>query len=389
MKRSVQVLVWLYGRLLSLYPQQYRAEYGEELQAVFGLVANEATQQGTFSVIRLGWRELRDLPGAAIREHWQERIKSIRRRKMKTKMSVSPPFEPASWREGLATTTPFLLLGLTSLVHYLAYSLNPTPPRWLGIIRFGLPLISILLLAILGVIKGLPRWSLPYAGLAGSFISMGFTDYTINRILHFWAPWITLHSRGSWALRSVCNQGVTWLGLLGIVVFTVLISAGWRPLRPFYRRIRDDWTLLSFGMYGAALIGLLLTFDDYPYHGPYTAVASLLLAAGAWAYLRSARSWQRFLSLFAGVTLSMAVAATGKGIIYIYYWPGRRHFTWQTEVGSTVVLWGWLVAMILLPALLTLGLARTARLAGSGIPRAPARKEKKKNGNNIQTRIVA
>lgn len=274
---------------------------------------------------------------------------------MKTITSVLPTFEPGSWREGLATTTPFLLLGLTSLVHYLAYSLNPTPPRWLGIISgFGLYLISMLLLAILGVIKGLPRWSLPYAGLAGSFISMGFTDYTISRVLHFWGPWITLRSRGSWALRSVCNQGVTWLGLLGIVVFTVLISAGWRPLRPFYRRIRDDWTLLSFGMYGAALIGLLLTFDDYPYDGPYTAVASLILAACAWAYLQSVRSRKRFLSLFVGVTLSMAVAATGKGIIYIYHWPGRRLFTWQTEVGSTVVLWGWLVAMILSPALLTL-----------------------------------
>jgi len=73
MNQSTQILVRMYARLLSLYPQQYRAEYGEELQAVFGLVANEAAQQGMFSVIKLGWRELRDLPGAAIREHWQER----------------------------------------------------------------------------------------------------------------------------------------------------------------------------------------------------------------------------------------------------------------------------------------------------------------------------
>jgi hypothetical protein len=73
MKRSAQILVWIYARLLSLYPQQYRAEYGEELQIVFRLVVNEAAQRGRFSVIRLGWREMRDMPGAVIREHRRER----------------------------------------------------------------------------------------------------------------------------------------------------------------------------------------------------------------------------------------------------------------------------------------------------------------------------
>jgi hypothetical protein len=183
---------------------------------------------------------------------------------------------------------------------------------------------------------------------------MSFTDYTINGILHFWLPWITLHSRGSWVVRQICNQGVTWLGLLVVMVFTILIAAVWRPLRPFYRSIRDDWTLLSFGLYGAALVGLLLTFDDYPYDEPYTIVASLILAAGAWIYLRNTRSWRRFLALFTGLTLSMAVAATGKGIIYTTSWPGLRLFTWQTEVASTVIFWGWLVVVILTPALLTL-----------------------------------
>jgi hypothetical protein len=352
MRRSAQILVRMYARLLSLYPRQYRAEYGEELQAVFGLVVNEAAQQGMFSVIRLGWRELRDLPGAALREHWQER----RKRRMETKTSVSPTFEPASWREGLTATTPFLLWALASPVYYLAYSLNPTPPRWLGIgTGFRLYLISILLLFVLGLIKGLPRWFLPYAGLIGSFLSVGFTDVTINRVLHSWGPWVVLHLRGSWVVRSICNQGITWLGLLGVVVFTVLISVGWRPLRPFYRRIRDDWTLLSFGLYGATLMGLFVTFDDYPYDEPYVIVASLILAAGAWVYLRSAHIWKRFLALFAGVTLSMAVAAMGKGIIYIGpNWPGRRLFTWQTEVMSTVILWGWLVALISAPVLLGL-----------------------------------
>ena len=43
MKQSIQVLVWLYNRLLRLYPQQYRAEYGEELRTVFSLMVNETS----------------------------------------------------------------------------------------------------------------------------------------------------------------------------------------------------------------------------------------------------------------------------------------------------------------------------------------------------------
>ena len=84
-------------------------------------------------------------------------------------------------------------------------------------------------------------------------------------------------------------------------------------------------------------------------------VASLLLAGGAWVFLRSTYVWKRFLALFTGGTLSMAVAATGKGIIYTTQWPDRRLFTWQTEVGSTAILWGRpVVAVVLAPALLGL-----------------------------------
>jgi hypothetical protein len=87
-------------------------------------------------------------------------------------------------------------------------------------------------------------------------------------------------------------------------------------------------------------------------------VASLILAAGAWVYLRSAHLWQRALALFAAITLSMAVAATGRAILYAnpLLWPpaAPRSFTWQSEALCTVFLWGWLVAVVIAPALLRL-----------------------------------
>ena len=71
MKHSVQTLVWLYDLLLKLYPRQYRAEYGEEMRCVFRLIADETARQGALPLIRLSSRELFDLPGAVVREHWR------------------------------------------------------------------------------------------------------------------------------------------------------------------------------------------------------------------------------------------------------------------------------------------------------------------------------
>jgi hypothetical protein len=137
------------------------------------------------------------------------------------------------------------------------------------------------------------------------------------------------------------------------------MAAACRPLRPFYLRLRDDWTLLSFGLYGVMVVAVNVAFDDYPHPHKqlYIFVASLILTAGAGVYLRSAHLWRRALALFTGMTLAMAVAATGKAILYAnpLLWPREaRGFTWQSEVLCTVFLWGWLVAVVMAPALLGL-----------------------------------
>ena len=163
-----------------------------------------------------------------------------------------------------------------------------------------------------------------------------------------------------WIVRAVYGAGELWFVLLGITALIVLMAATLPPLRPFYFRIRDDWTLVSFGLYGATVLAVNMAFEDYPHPHKqlYIFVASLILVAGAWVYLRSAHLWQRSLALFGGITLSMAVAATGRAILYAnpLLWPraAPRSFTWQSEVLSTVFGWGLLVAVIMAPALLRL-----------------------------------
>jgi hypothetical protein len=285
---------------------------------------------------------------------------------MATKTSVLPSFEPGSWREWLAAMALFLLLALTSLLSYLHIAL----PLWVSWALFLVPL----LMFALGLIKGLPRWSLPYTGVIGLDLSWVFarrgTIMGINTrggVVGSLLRWTDRHfftllrpsASDPWIVRAVYGAGELWFVLLGIAAFAVLIAAACRPLRPFYWRLRDDWTLLSFGLYGATVMAVNMVFEDYPHPHKqlYIFVASLILVAGAWVYLRSAHLWQRSLSLFAGMTLAMAVAATGKAILYAnpLLWPrAARGFTWQSEVLCTVFLWGWLVAVVMAPALLEL-----------------------------------
>lgn len=50
MRTYLHVLHRFYGLLLKLFPQKYRQEYGEELQAVFGLSLDDAVAMGGFEV---------------------------------------------------------------------------------------------------------------------------------------------------------------------------------------------------------------------------------------------------------------------------------------------------------------------------------------------------
>ena len=296
---------------------------------------------------------------------------------METETSVPTTFEPAPWREGLAAIALFLLGALGCLLSWLHLVLPP----WLAI---GFLLYPLFMFA-LGLIKGLRRWFLPYAGLVGCQLGWALTTRgTIMGIdtragwigsllswtdrLLSWTDRLLVRPGDPWIVRAVYGAGRSWLGLLGLAVFAVLIIAAWRSLRPLYVRMRDDWTLLSFGLYGATLMAAFLTFEDYPSaRWPYTIVMLLILATGALVYLRSARPRQRALALFVAMALSMAVGAAGKAIIYAGpLWHGPyRTFTWQTEALSAVFLWGWLGVVVLAPALLGL-LPRPAKPLQTG-----------------------
>lgn len=305
MKRCAQILVRIYARMLALYPRRYRADYGEELQTVFSLVVNEAAQRGRLSVIRLGWRELRDLPAAVIREYRRER----RKRKMETSTSAQTGAERSSWGETLAGLWPFLFLGPVSVT--MAYLTMPAwfqyseEPKYLSIVF----VLSMLVGLGAGWAKGWPRWSYPYIGFAMVVGGLAIGGTVSSMVFTVGPEW------------PVLPQVLIAVGVFGLIVgILTLIARAWRPLHSLYRGIRQDWTRLSFGLFPAVLVIFgSVDLDEDPIFTLNVFVPSLIVLAGALVYLRSTTKVQRILALLVSLTLAVAVRVIGGKIFYGTY----------------------------------------------------------------------
>lgn len=70
MSGRVRLITKLYRVLLAFYPARFRAEFGDEMQAVFEAAMLEAEKTDGPRMLALFAREIRDWPGAVWREHW-------------------------------------------------------------------------------------------------------------------------------------------------------------------------------------------------------------------------------------------------------------------------------------------------------------------------------
>jgi hypothetical protein len=370
MNRCLHITQKLFELSLFAYPTAYRLAYGDELQAVFALEMQEAVQRGPFALLCFLVREAFALPGAVLDAHRQARSKAMAGRRL---WQVS--LERGSPREAAAALAPFVLLGAVPALLG-ALRLTARLPEWL-LIALAFSLLAAFLGAlVIGLANRAPRWCLPYCGLPLGIVSvfvvsewLSYGDHwalpswwtggrwAIDAVLDLLSRWNLQPSLSVtyWLLRQITYQGTLWIGLMIIPILVIVMAGILPPLRPLYVRLRADWTLLSFVLYGATLIMVFLTFDDYVNEDLYVLLATLLLAGGGWAYLHSRQPWQRLLSLLLGVALATATAATGKAILYTSPdWPGLRYFTWQTEAMSAVVEGVWMLLILTTPALLAL-----------------------------------
>jgi hypothetical protein len=201
-----------------------------------------------------------------------------------------------------------------------------------------------LLMFLVGVGKGMPRWSLPYLGFILSLLSV----YLFSGIIGIFIimPFRNLYDQRGF-LGDLVYGGIFWFGLLGAMILLAVMTR----FSSSFQRVRRDWTLLCFIVYGAIPFALALTFDEYANDEPFMLLTFLVLAAGAWFYLRSSDERKRFWALFGALALSMLIAAVGKAILVpTQTWPITINRSLAiSEAKHTIIAWGWLALTMLVP----------------------------------------
>ena len=330
-------LVQIYHYLLRLYPAEFLAEFGQEMEAVFSEAITEAHEKGFGSVLILFLRELRDLPSSL----WRE----LRRRRQDHKQTfalangIDGPgqWQPATVLETVVTILPFVLSGLLFFYEALVYAGITS-----GIMSYwGLRLYLVALAGFgVGWVKGFPRWSLGYVGLA-LVLSWGGVppDLATSRLRLF-------------DTTIVLNEFWGWRSLLAVVLMATLFCRSLDPLTGLAKSIWRDWSRLSFIFYGAlAWLTLAIVYDGKTWYDQVDKLpvdifkSALIFVIGVLFYLRLRSPMQRALALLGAFSLPWLINVAIGAII-----DGRVDVGWQG-----LVIWS---VPILLPGLL--GIMRRA-----------------------------
>lgn len=357
MRLLARLALWIYPLLLGFYPQGFRAEFKEEMKAVFSAAVHEHQKSGGGWLLRWVLREFADWPAAVLREH----LRARRNRMLPDKFMHEKPLPRGEW---LAAMIIFLLPLAIPIISYLA-STGASIPEWLDTFMLILFWGAAVAALVLAIFKGLPPWSLSYLGF---YLMVGILLARYDRI---WAGWIypefiqSFGPRSLWSLAVRIGYGAVFAV---IILFSILLSAlilvNLLRLLPDYSdvwgRMRADWTQLSFVVYGGLVPGILITFDEYHYIHIWLFLAWTILALGAWFYLRARSHKQRVLALVGGASGAMWIVALAKWVLIpLQNWPdgypvAPSPTTRWVETGGALAGWGLIVLLLLAPALLKL-----------------------------------
>jgi hypothetical protein len=338
-------LLALYAHFLRLYPPAFHAEFAAEMRAVFGVLLDDAVASGLPALLRLLARELIAAPRSLFAAHWREALNP-----QPASVSIWPriPFrDPAydgrhSWLQATLETAPFAAQGAILLV--LTYSPPwALPPGWYRQPEQLAPFAAILPLLLLTacVLRGLPRWAYSPAGLL-----LGYCFFVASRQNLLAVP----------------------AALLPAFLLLALAGAAAHARRPLpaqlawlARSVQLDAGRLSFAIYGAMPLILLLAFDDGYRNDrtPWLAIAVLVMVAGALSYCRS-RSRRAQLSMLGAA----AAGAIGAALANQVSVAGSLSF--PAAGGWRLSLLGLILFLLLAPLPLP---ALFARVAAAGLPR--------------------
>lgn len=344
MNAPTNLLKQVYTYSLKLYPRAFQDEYAEELCAVFSLVMESAAGDGILGLVKVGWRELRDLPVAVVAAYVRER----RRIQMQKRLDRWFTHEPGSWQEILLAALPYLLLmGFPGVVAVPA--LDEAIPAVVGLGLLGLIFLILAILGILGLLTQLPRWAMPYAGMPLALVA--FVPIYVLGIQKLFFGGI----EAPWVLRMSGFLVIFLTVLFGLILLCVWLSRIVPLTRPFYERLQEDRSLLSFAMYGGSLLFVAGMYEDIKGAGGYLLLTIIPFVLGIWLYLRDQNAGRRLWTLLLSVTVAMGIALVAN--LQLMDWVSQTALQIGTlsisrTVFSVILTWITCGVMILAPTLL-------------------------------------
>lgn len=353
MRNLVRIFVLLYTSSLKFYPSSFRDNFGNEMQFVFSAAIKEIETDDITGLLAFFWREICDLPISILREHLRSR-KGI---EMNQNLLAWRPPDTKELLAGLAlfllpliSPTLKLVFGYKTIINNIGY-----------IFTLAILVISLVVI-ILGVKNGFPRWSIPYFGVSITTIVMLQVVYPIwdlfyqevQKLVHYGDK--TLMARIQY---SALLNGFFWLVPFVILILLILLLRSWPRTRKLAQRIRQDWTLMSFMVYSALVFDLELIFDEYAYDEAWKIASRVCLGVGAWVYFKNADQRKRILALLAGATLFFGIAAVGQWVVLpLQSWGdfyGYDHWTYRrVMLSGTLTHWVSALIFMLIPALINL-----------------------------------
>lgn len=323
----------IYRVMLALFPVRYRDEYGEELLYAVRMSVEEARARGRLYLIRLAWRELRDLPGACLRAHLSERRGLL----MKLHPGAHLPDGPFKFWQLAAVFLPFTIPVLGVALQLSARGNFTNLICGIGILYLGL----LIIVWITGLVKAFPTWTLPSLGLILFLFAYGLYLISQAVTLTVLQPLWGSYWPDSIFIRLLMYM---WFNLIYFAIVAVILIALLAISKPLLALARRDWSLLSFFAYTLTIPYVLINRDEYLGLEPYQLISILILITGVVFFIILPYRWTRLLVLL-GATL-FSLTSLSLGIYQIF--PAQ-------DFASTILsfrVWEALQPVLDLPALL-------------------------------------
>jgi hypothetical protein len=219
----------------------------------------------------------------------------------------------------LAGTIFFMLWGLNLIAGEFPHEWNV--PEWVPGVFFVSAVFALPIGMCIGWIQGFPRWSYPYVGHVLVF-SLYMTNVSTPGFLF---------GRDLWGWRA-------WIPLMLIAVIALAVTRSFQTIIKFFMNIWNDWTLLTFGMFGFMPLLVAISFDEMDglFSLYFMVIVTLVMVGTAWSYLRADGQRGRVIALLAGILLTTVIAVLAPTV----YWQrnGWVDLTGMTVMGGIVVL---------------------------------------------------